>query len=250
MTYKLEYKYLVPIKQLDALRRDIKPYVDYDPFADRQPEKEYTVRSIYLDTKTFKCYHEKIDGLKNRKKYRIRGYNNGEGESIVFLEIKRKDNSYIFKDRAKIYYRELINLFKSGNLKNKVLNGNGNNHNKAESAEKFLYHYYLNRLLPAVLVIYEREAFHSKFDSRLRITFDKNLRSSVSTSLNNLFLDENIKHSLPGYFILEVKFHQSPPDWLSRVIIKYDLQRSSVSKYTIGIDAHKEIYNNVRSSLV
>lgn len=246
MNYKLEYKYLVPIKHLDALRKDIKPYLEYDPYADMQPKKEYSVRSIYLDTNTFKCYHEKIEGLKNRKKYRIRGYNNGEGESIVFLEIKSKADRYVSKDRVKLPYRNLMDVFKSGELKDKILNGNGKDNKKTESTEKFLYHYYINRLQPAVLVIYEREAYHSKFNSRLRITFDKNLRSSVSTSLHNLFLDENIKYSLPGYFILEVKFYESLPEWVSRITTKYNLQRQSISKYTISVDTQKESIKSVR----
>ena len=250
MPSKLEYKYLVPIKHLDALRKDVKPYLEYDPYADKQPNKEYTVRSIYLDTITFKCYHEKIEGLKNRKKYRIRGYNNGEGENIVFLEIKNKDDRYVSKDRVKLPYRNLMDVFKSGELRDKIINGNGKDNNKTESTEKFLYHYYIRRLQPAVLVIYEREAYHSKFNSRLRITFDKNLRSSVSTSLHNLFPDENIKYSLPGYFILEVKFYESLPEWISRIITKYNLQRRSISKYTISIDTQKESIKRKRPCFI
>ena len=47
---KLEYKYLVPISLLDVLRNEVHPFVEPDPYADKQQDGKYTVRSIYLDT--------------------------------------------------------------------------------------------------------------------------------------------------------------------------------------------------------
>ena len=38
-------------------------------------EKYYTVRSLYFDNKSNNSYFEKMSGIENRNKYRIRIYN-------------------------------------------------------------------------------------------------------------------------------------------------------------------------------
>jgi uncharacterized protein (DUF1786 family) len=40
-------------------------------------------------------------------------------------------------------------------------------------------------------------------------------------------------------FILEVKFFQVLPQWISRVLEKYNVTRMAVSKYTSSIDTHQ-----------
>ena len=92
--YRKEYKYLVPNDLLPDLRRALKPFLSLDDFAMQRDKKEYTVRSIYYDTKTLEFYFEKIEGYKIRKKIRIRGYNQLLGEKVVFLEIKRKYENF------------------------------------------------------------------------------------------------------------------------------------------------------------
>jgi len=56
------------------------------------------------------------------------------------------------------------------------------------------------------LIVYNREAYYSKFNTELRITFDKNLRSKISTSTDDLFSRHKSVYSLTDYFILEIKF--------------------------------------------
>ena len=70
---KFEYKYLVPIERLSELRTFISPFMVTDSHMDMGGPEGYTVRSIYFDTFQYDDYHEKISGLKTRKKIRIRG---------------------------------------------------------------------------------------------------------------------------------------------------------------------------------
>lgn len=98
MTVRYERKYLVKNELLEALRNRLQAFVRPDTFALRPNAlPEYTVRSIYYDSPTFNSYFEKVEGLKDRKKLRIRGYNSPEKVCKVFLEIKRKLENRIAK---------------------------------------------------------------------------------------------------------------------------------------------------------
>src|SRR5690625_2877302 len=109
---RFEYKYLVPNYMLGEFRTRLRPYMTLDPYAEERGG--YTVRSIYFDSPNLTCYHEKDDGIKERKKLRIRGYNEGGPDSNVFLEIKRKSNIMISKERALLAYEDLAPLFEKG----------------------------------------------------------------------------------------------------------------------------------------
>jgi hypothetical protein len=52
---------------------------------------EYTVRSVYFDSPQFNAT-TKIDGVRPQK-FRIRGYNLQQEDSLTFLEIKRRTRS-------------------------------------------------------------------------------------------------------------------------------------------------------------
>ncbi len=242
MASRLEYKYLVPEKLLPKIRSVVLNYMNYDPYAEIRPHKDYTVRSIYLDTSDLQCYREKYEGYKIRNKYRVRVYNEWREDSSAFLEIKRKNENFISKDRAKLYLKDLQSLFLSKNVDEYLVIKEDGKSDCLE-AKKFLYHYYSKQLKPTTLVVYEREAFVGKFGFDLRVTFDKNLRGSVYPGFNDIFNEQNLKHAFPNYFILEVKFHQTLPAWIPQLINSNGLQRISVSKYTNCIDINKSKMN-------
>ena len=196
MAKRLEYKYLVPNFLVDAIRADMRPYVEIDQFAEKQETKEYTVRSIYYDTSRFDCYKEKIEGLKVRKKIRIRGYDTPDNNSIVFLEIKRKYCNFIDKNRAPLLWNQLDEFLLYRNLDKHIISFSGNGKEKSD-AQRFLFHYYSYSLQPTVKVIYDREAFFGKFNPSLRFTFDKNLRSTLFPSLDMLYKEEQNKYAMP-----------------------------------------------------
>ena len=101
-----ELKYYIPERFYPRIVSLIEPYMELDPFAQRQETKSYLVRSLYLDTFDRRFYHEKLAGLHTRKKLRIRGYNDNTSE--VFLEIKRRYDNIIVKQRAQIEFEFLI----------------------------------------------------------------------------------------------------------------------------------------------
>lgn len=232
---KREYKYLVPVEFIDDVRNEMKHYVTSDKNSETRKEKEYTVRSVYYDNKKFDCYYEKVEGLQTKKKIRIRGYNSYKKDDILFFEVKRKFENYIQKSRAPLKWEEAENLF--SNYSNSKIPFETNTQEYKEIGH-FLYNYHVKKLMPTILIIYEREAFFSKFDKFLRITFDKNLRSLLYPSLDSLYLNGNVKYVLPGYFILEIKFYRGLPLWLKSIIVRYRMQRMSISKYSICMGSH------------
>ena len=242
---KFEYKYLVPIELLSELRTLISPFMEKDSYMEMGVPSGYTVRSIYFDNSQYNDYHEKINGLKVRKKIRIRGYNEHIHKNIVYLEIKRKNNKLIYKQRAPVEYKNLRKLFNTSDTERYILTDNGFK-NAIENSQRFFFHIHKNSLLPVVLAIYEREAYFGKFNHLLRVTFDKNIRSSIQPDIHELFCEENITYSITNHFILEVKFGGIFPSWLSSIIGSLGLKLQAFSKYTTCLDEHNVVNNNSR----
>lgn len=235
---RYEYKYLVSDAQLPLLRQMVLPFLDLDSYARVSPAGEYTVRSIYFETPDFEFYEEKVSGIPNRKKLRIRGYNEQEEKSKVFLEIKRKYQIPMHKYRAPLLFEDAKQLFRGSTIHAHV--HNSSQHPQAtDHARRFFYHFYRQQLRPTVLVVYEREAYQAKIptDNQLRITFDKNLRGAAYPTLDDLYSERETRPAMPGYFVLEVKFNETFPSWMLPIIDRLALHKQAVSKYIICVDS-------------
>jgi hypothetical protein len=233
---RFEYKYYIPNIYLDELRRDFMPYLKYDQYMNLSGKKEYTVRSIYMDSPNLLTYYQKVDGHKERNKFRIRGYDKKVENSLVFVEIKRKDVDQVSKDRIKLLYRDLEKFMQTNDY-SLLPNYSSSVMHQREGIRNFLYYYNLYQLEPTVLIIYDREAFECPFGSGLRVTFDKNIRAKATKTFQELYTNENLTNSLKDYFVLEIKFHKSIPNWLPAAMRKYDAFRDSASKYMMSIES-------------
>jgi hypothetical protein len=239
MRLRYERKYLVNNEMLEPMRKRFMPFLVPDLNADQTELKsEYTVRSIYFDTPNFDSLSEKKEGLENRLKLRIRGYNNYFSGCEVFLEIKRKFGDRIAKNRAITLYDLLDKTLETGELKRS--NGKPSDIMK-EDAARFLFHLHRESQRPVNLVVYEREPYHGKFDSTVRITFDKNIRAAVFPHLSELFSNNGLSHIWKDAFILEIKyFDGGMPSWSKSIIQEFELKHEALSKYASAF-LHKEI---------
>jgi len=71
-------------------------------FPDRQ------INNIYFDSPNLNCHHETMDGVSERKKYRLRWYNHDwDGQLDTILEIKIKENQIGLKVSTKVPSFEL-----------------------------------------------------------------------------------------------------------------------------------------------
>ncbi len=245
---RLEYKYLIPAAIIDALRKELQIFTHKDQYLERQ-QREYTVRSIYYDTYHLRFYHEKIQGLLLRKKLRIRGYNFGDNNSQVILEIKRKWENYIWKNRAPILLKDVNSFLNAGDFDLILSDVNGISNAKRD-AGYFLHHVLRNNLLPTALIVYDREPLIGSYNSDLRITFDKNLRYKLFPNIEELFTDDPLRVAMNDYAILEIKFYNGFPGWLQKIVHKYQLTRKALSKYTICLEAERHLNMAYRRNIL
>lgn len=189
------------------------------------PKGDYWIRSLYLDDLKNSAYWEKIAGISNRKKYRIRIYDGSD--SVIKLECKEKHGSRICKRSTSI----LRSTCES------IIHGD---YSELAQYEDPLCHEVLsvanhNGLSPSVIVDYDREAYVYPI-SNVRLTFDKNLHCAVESA--DLF-DLNMM-SLPVYpgqsVILEVKYDDFIPRYLSDIVSNICGTRIALSKYCLCRD--------------
>jgi len=221
---------------IDDVSRVIRKYAAFDPFVPKNAD-HYTVKTLYLDTPDLLYYYEKMDGLKVRKKLRIRAY--GDDHSAAFLEIKRRYIDIVVKERAKFSSREIHGLIEEGG--SHLLPDPTLAHDKATRvAGKFLYHILKNRLQPTLLVMYEREAYLHPLAPYQRATVDTNVRYYLYPVLEDLFHGQGLVFLREPAGILELKFNHFMPVWMRRLEAEFNLRQLSISKYTFGIDACRE----------
>lgn len=236
---RFEYKYYVPNEQLDQLRSMIMPFVKQDGFA-MLTGGEYTVRSIYMDDPDFTMYHSKQAGLAHRMKVRLRGYNQGNDQSPVFMEIKRKYEGPIHKNRSTASFAFVKELFKGGADLEPLIAQTSN----PDNTRRFFYQLYRQRLKPVINVIYDREPYLGRFTgpaNDVRITMDKNLRSVPYPAIDELYGDERMQFASPNHFVLEVKFNLFCPPWVKPILAALDLKKEPASKYVLCIDSQPMI---------
>jgi hypothetical protein len=240
MNMRFEYKYVVAKSELESLRRSLSPYVICDPYAARGKDHFYTVRSIYLDTPTFSAYREKLEGVKVRRKYRIRGYDVPRETSRVFLEIKQKINQQGFKYRSQLAFGDLGRLLETREVE-RYVQPEPCTAEACENARRFLFGVDKGMMKPAMLVVYDREAFVGSIDPRVRITFDFNLRCAPLPALSGLCDDTNLQCVASGLAVVEIKFDRGYGPWLRSIVNKYGLVRTSISKYASCLCASRNI---------
>jgi len=234
---RYEFKYLVPIEQYAPLRAALVPFLKPDPFAARRPGGRYTVRSIYFDTPGFEMYHTKVDGIAHRLKVRLRGYDKGDDNSRVFMEIKRKYEGPILKNRSDAPFGVIKKMFQGASpddFPNLI--------NKPDNARRFFYHVLSRNLRPVVNVIYDREPFLGStvsMENDFRLTFDMHLRSIAYPTVQELYDEHNPIFAYPGFFILEVKFNQYCPAWIKPVLEDFQLRKEPASKYVGCINSNR-----------
>ncbi len=214
-----ELKYFITPAELRVLRGVLTPVMQLDPNGNEN--NEYHIRSLYFDTINDDALEEKIAGVGNRKKYRIRIYN--FSDRIIKLECKSKYGDLISKQSVTIP-RELADQLIAGDpeglqrMRHPLLHD--------------VYREMKTRLLrPAVIVDYVREAYIHPAEE-VRVTFDKQLRTG-------LFSSDMFNKEIPTYpvfddpvEILEVKYDEFLPSYIQSILSGITAQRSAISKYT------------------
>ncbi len=232
---RFERKYIIDFNTYKKLKEELKPYFNLDKHGDENGE--YVVSSLYYDSSDFRAYREKVDGEKQRSKVRLRTYKDFFGRRLMpkdklLLEIKKRDNLNVSKKKAVMFTDEAISF-----IKNPILNKNLLNKYKkgmyalTEAAQLKTLH----DIKPAVIVTYIRQAFVNKFGPQVRITFDKNVKyRGFDFDVHNINCREYVLD--PRLIILEIKYNEILPIWISNIIGKYSLKLNTFGKYCTSVE--------------
>ena len=216
-TFRHEFKYAVSYEEMLKIRTKLNELLTID-----RDYNGYMVRSLYFDSLDEDDYYEKLDGLANRKKIRLRIYEPNANK--VKLELKAKYDIHQLKESLVITREEAEELIR-GNY-SFLLNYDN------DIARRIYLIVSENTYKPKAIIEYERIAYMTQ--SGTRITFDHNIRSSYQI---DEFFNEKvnyIKVQDPKNVVLEVKFDRFLEPYISDALGKYVGNRESVSKYVLG----------------
>jgi len=234
---RFEFKYQIPVSKVEGLIPKFIKHMDIDPYAIGLTDNSYTVASLYYDTAGLDCYHEKLAGVRSRKKLRIRFYDDQfTDQTPVFVEIKKKYDTVVVKDRARLSYADCYDIMVNENISRLAW--------QSEQAKDFLNDFLwlriYNGMTPQNMVIYKRMPFISKLDPEFRVTIDYDLRTYQSSWLDV----ERTGHLVnPEIAVLEVKFNNVLPFWFHQIIQKHNLHQRPFSKYCESLEIAKPQLN-------
>lgn len=233
---RFELKYVIDEQRARAVREYARGYVEPDEHVQDLRTCSYPIHSLYLDSSTLSLYRQTVQGLKNRFKLRIRFYDDAPAHP-AFLEIKRRLNDAIRKERAAISREGVHRLLKGRPLDPSDLipaNGNGC---VAGALERFCHLVHELGAQPAAYVSYVREAYVSPGSDQLRVTFDRQIRAATfdwRTGLESPVT--GVAANVHGV-VLELKFVDRFPHWMRDLVWAFDLQRRSMAKYVHCVEA-------------
>lgn len=216
MQFRHEVKLEITKLDMIILRSRLKFVMKTDPYA---KDGLYEIRSLYFDTADDRALREKIDGVSEREKYRIRMYNGDM--SVIKLERKYKKGGLGYKESA------LLTLEQA--KKTAV----GDIAWMAKSENETLLRFYTRMqngaLKPKTVVDYTREPFVFPAGD-VRVTLDYNIRTSLGCTD---FLNENcVTVPVAGSpCIMEVKWNEFLPDTVRDAIALDSRQITAYSKY-------------------
>lgn len=225
---RFEFKYLIDEPTAREVRRFIRSYLEPDAYTVGREGIGYNVHSLYMDSDDLMTCRATLHGEKNRFKLRIRFYDD-DADSPVFLEIKRRVNQVILKQRAAVRRSSIHRLAAGAWLDDCDLLKNDDKNRNA------LYNFCslcsTIRAKPAAYTSYMREGYEPPSSNIVRVTFDRELRAGrYRGSLSVRDLQRWAKPEIGGV-VLELKFTDRFPHWMHTLVETFNLYRTSVPKY-------------------
>jgi hypothetical protein len=229
---RYELKYLVDQEVLARLRPELTARLDHDAHGDLG---SYPLWSRYYDTYDLRCYWEKIDGIRFRRKLRIRHYGPPHAlsnETPVWVEIKQRLNRVTQKRRARLRYDHAIALCAG----REIDTCEPGDEVVVDEVRRLVSEFDLR---PSTAIGYTRDAFVGREeDAGLRVTSDFRIRArdrdlDLAVDAENRFIIH------PDLSVLEVKVNERVPYWLTELIARNNLQLVRISKYCQSVDAFR-----------
>lgn len=220
---RYEMKYMLDIRQLSLLKNEMKKYMIADAFG------KSTICSLYFDTPKYLLIRRSMDHPMYKEKLRLRSYGVADENSTVFVELKKKYDSVVYKRRVAMTEKEALEYLL--------------NHRKVMDTQitreiDYCMDVYKG-IAPAMLLSYEREAYYARDDHEFRVTFDQNiLWRNYDLSLHEGIYGNPILKD--NQVLMEVKTAGAIPMWMVRFLRDNEIYKTSFSKYGT---AYRKLYN-------
>jgi hypothetical protein len=229
---RYELKYVVDQQALARLRPELTARLDADSHGRLG---SYPVWSRYYDTYDLRCYWEKIDGIRFRRKLRIRHYGAPHEltpDTPTWVEIKQRINRVTQKRRARLPYHQAVALCAGRAVD--LGECDPRDVSVVEDVQRLVSE---SDLRPSTTIGYTREALVGREeDAGLRVTFDVRIRAR-DRDLDLAVDGENRFIVHPDLGVLEVKVNERVPFWLTELIARNNLQLVRMSKYCQSVEA-------------
>lgn len=210
---RYELKYILSVPQYNLIRKAMTFYMRGDNFG------ESDICNLYCDTPDFLLARRSIEKPFYKEKLRIRSYGVVTEKSEVFVEIKKKYDSVVYKRRIMTDEKGALGLLA------------GKTVYPSQIGREIAYFTGLySGIRPQIYISYRREAFFGKDDNDFRMTFDRNIRWRNY----DLSLQKGI-YGLPviagDAVLMEVKTAAAIPLWLVKLLSENKIYKTSFSKY-------------------
>ncbi|WP_291478689.1 polyphosphate polymerase domain-containing protein [Corynebacterium sp.] len=232
---RYELKYLVPEDRVPAIREELTHRMTPDPHSG---PRGYGVWSVYYDTDKLRFYYEKIEGLKFRRKLRIRRYGETGGadepiseNSMVSVEIKQRVNRVTQKRRVMLPYHLALDLCD----RRRRVEYPGADQSFVDEVLDLVVRLDLRA---TAVTGYRREPYvGSDADLGLRVTLDHRVRGR-DRDFDLRSESENRYIIRPDLAVMEVKVNERAPYWVTDMAARHDMQVQRISKYCQSVEAH------------
>lgn len=212
---RYELKYLLTRAQKEIILQAMSPYMALDEYG------HSTIRNIYYDTDNYRLVRHSIEKPAYKEKLRIRSYQKASKNSKVFVELKKKYDSIVYKRRISLREEEAMEWMSGMPLSSKD--------NQISHEIDYFMDYY-HTLHPVVFLSYEREAYFEKNGGDFRVTFDEHILcrqqdlSLESEIWGTPLLDEDM-------VLMEIKCSGGIPLWMTHILTQEHIYKTSFSKY-------------------
>lgn len=211
---RYELKYMLTTEQKQSVLAAMAAHMTLDKYG------RTTIRNLYFDTDTYLLIRRSIEKPTYKEKLRVRSYHRAEADSKVYVELKKKYKHVVYKRRVALPHREAMAWL------------SGERHPAAtqiaDEIDYFLTYY--DALHPTLFLSYEREAYYANDGSDFRVTFD----DTVLCRQEDLNLTSEAYGTPilpPGKVLMEIKCSGGIPLWMTAVLSREKIYKTSFSKY-------------------
>lgn len=216
MDYRHEVKHVITAGDAAAIRTNLSAVAHLDPHA--KEKGYYRIRSLYFDDPMDTALHEKLDGVNERRKFRIRYYNDDLG--YIMLECKMKRDGVGCKPQERLTLEETEKILR------------GETGWMVRSGRPLLAALYVEmktrRLAPKTVVEYKRVPFIYG-PGNVRVTIDWAIRTGQPKDF--LHPDGLTLPIEDDVMLLEVKWDEYLPGVIRKAAALKSRTPSAFSKY-------------------